>query len=444
MSSVLDYTLPVRWKETRLENLISQGSNITYGVVQPGPEDERGVPFVRGGDIYNGTIAIDKLRTISKDISNSYSRTLLEGGELLMSLVGYPGEVAIVPSELAGANIARQAAYVKLAKNVDNKYVMYYLLSDIGKFFLFQKSTGSAQQVINLVELKEVNVILPPLAQQKKIAKILSTVDNLIEKTQALIEKYTAIKQGMMSDLFTRGIDLSGTTETNPNYGQLRPSYGQAPELYKQTELGWVPKEWEVSTLEGVSVSGFKNGYFKDPKLLGRGMKLVNVSELYQDFGIDITPEKVERILISPKDYQKYKIETGDIFFTRSSLVLEGIAKSNIIRSLPEEAIYECHVMRLKPNCELVVPEFLAIYSGMPVSRAYLMSMAKQVTMTTIAQPDMVGLPVPIPTIEEQSIIVSRIDAIEILIRKETSVVNKHKQFKKGLMQDLLTGKIKI
>lgn len=292
--------------------------------------------------------------------------------------------------------------------------------------------------------VEKIELFIPAIIEQQKIAKILATVDNLIEQTQNIIDKYTAVKQGMMADLFSRGIDLSGTPETNKSYGQLRPSYEEAPELYQETELGWVPIDWDVRPVENVSIGGFKNGYFKDPKLVGSGKKLINVTELYQDFGIDITTDKVERITVSPKDFEKYKVDIGDLFFTRSSLVLEGIAKSNIVRNLPEEAVFECHVMRLKPNKEVVVPEFLALFTGMPKARSYLMSMAKQVTMTTIAQPDMVGLPTPVPSLNEQQAIVEKIDAIDELIRKEKETVEKNKNIKKGLMQDLLTGKVKV
>ena len=74
--------------------------------------------------------------------------------------------------------------------------------------------------------------------QQQKIATILSTTDTAIEKTEALIEKYQQIKAGLMHDLFTRGV--------LPN-GQLRPSREEAPELYYETEIGWIPKEWRVT-----------------------------------------------------------------------------------------------------------------------------------------------------------------------------------------------------
>lgn len=194
---------------------------------------------------------------------------------------------------------------------------------------------------------------LPVPYEQHKIAKILTTVDNLIEKTQALIDKYQAIKQGMMHDLFTRGVD---------EHGQLRPSYEDAPHLYKDSALGWIPREWEVRTLGALSISGLKNGYFKKPELVGKGYKLINVSELYQDFGIDTRLTSVERVEADPSDYENYKVEEGDIFFTRSSLVLSGIAWCNVIRNVFEPTLYECHVMRLKPNKSLVASDFLSLF----------------------------------------------------------------------------------
>jgi type I restriction enzyme S subunit len=409
---------------------------------------EDGVPFFRSKEVIlrSKNRPLDDVLYISKErfsyLKNAYGAPLKN--DILVTAVGTIGRVYLVEDIEFYFKDGNLLWLNQISEKVMPVFLSIYLSSEIGQTSIDRITGGSSQAALTIEKLKELEVFFPSISQQQKIAKVLTTVDNLIEKTQSLIDKYTAIKQGMMADLFSRGIDLSGTPDTNPNHGQLRPSYELAPELYKQTELGWVPEEWNVSTIKEVSVDGFKNGYFKDPKLVGDGMKLVNVTELYQDFGIDITPAKVERILVSAKDYEKYKAEIGDIFFTRSSLVLEGIAKSNIIRTLPEQAVFECHVMRLKPNKKLVIPEFLAIYSGMPRARVYLMSMAKQVTMTTIAQPDMVGLPVPVPTLEEQKLIVDRLDKLGRLIENETLELNKNRQVKKGLMQDLLTGKVQV
>jgi len=86
-----------------------------------------------------------------------------------------------------------------------------------------------------------------PSNEQRKIADILSTIDDAIDSTQALIYKYELIKEGMMYDLFTRGID--------PATGSLRPHSSLAPELYQESELGLIPNEWEVKSLENLIMS---------------------------------------------------------------------------------------------------------------------------------------------------------------------------------------------
>ncbi len=138
------------WPETPLSDLTEPDTPVTYGVVKPGDEDADGVLFIRGGDIANGRVLTDELRTISKEVSGQYKRTLLRGGEIVMSLVGNPGQVAIVPESLRGANIARQAALIRLRKDVDSRFVMYFLGSRLGQEALGAHSRGSVQQVINL------------------------------------------------------------------------------------------------------------------------------------------------------------------------------------------------------------------------------------------------------------------------------------------------------
>src|SRR5258706_3938070 len=100
--------MKARWPHVELDALTKNDRSITYGVVKPGEEVEGGVAFVRGGDLSQGRIALDELRTIAPQLSQVYKRTILRGGELLISLVGNPGEVAIAPPSLDGANIARQ------------------------------------------------------------------------------------------------------------------------------------------------------------------------------------------------------------------------------------------------------------------------------------------------------------------------------------------------
>jgi type I restriction enzyme S subunit len=172
-------------RKSALEDLTAIDSPITYGVVKPGNEGT--VLFIRGGDLARGQVLTSQLRTVTQVISNQYRRTLLRGGELLISLVGQPGQVAVAPAELAGANIARQVGLIRLRSDIDAQFVRYFLQSPVGRESLFARQSGSVQQVINLSELRQVLVPLPSTAVQREVV---SKLDALTAETQHLESIY--------------------------------------------------------------------------------------------------------------------------------------------------------------------------------------------------------------------------------------------------------------
>lgn len=145
---------------------------------------------------------------------------------------------------------------------------LYYAL-DHGQHFLHKRSQGSTFLAISANDLRIFPVPNYSPATQQKIARILQTVDRAIEKTEALIEKYQQIKAGLMHDLFTRGLwtqeeldrgDHKGTpAEATAKVGQLRPKREEAPELYHETEIGWIPKVWKAVSL--VEIVHFQRGH---------------------------------------------------------------------------------------------------------------------------------------------------------------------------------------
>src|SRR4029078_3589648 len=116
-----------------------------YGVVKPGEPGD--VLFIRGGDLAGGQVLGNQLRTITRAGSEQYRRTLLRGGELLICLVGQPGQVAVAPAALAGANIARQVGLIRFRREVDAEFISYFLQSPDGQASLGTHTGGSVQQV---------------------------------------------------------------------------------------------------------------------------------------------------------------------------------------------------------------------------------------------------------------------------------------------------------
>lgn len=193
-------TVPQCWEFCTLGDLAVE--NITYGVVQPGEAVVDGVPMVRGGDIKDGEIA-QNLRTISSEVSSQFKRTILEGGELLVSLVGYPGETAVVPTALKGANIARQAGMIRTGSLALSKYLHCYLASPAGKAELLGGMIGSAQQVINLRSLRDVQVPMPPEAERDQIAAVCEATSAKLRTLSAKQRSYGLLKRGLMQKLLT-------------------------------------------------------------------------------------------------------------------------------------------------------------------------------------------------------------------------------------------------
>lgn len=227
----------MNWPTSSLDELTEQERRITYGVVKPGDEDPvNGILFVRGGDIFDGQIAVDKLRTITQDVSNQYRRTLLRGGELLISLVGNPGAVAMVPPKLAGANIARQAGLVALKEGINHKYVEWFLRSPAGQAAMGLYITGAVQKVINLADLKRVRVPIPPVDTQRRIASILSAYDDLIENNTRRIAILEEMARRIYEEWFVRF--------RFPGHEQVK---------MVESELGLIPEGWSRATLGEVA-----------------------------------------------------------------------------------------------------------------------------------------------------------------------------------------------
>jgi type I restriction enzyme S subunit len=246
------------WPTVPLADLTVPETPVTYGVVKPGPEDPGGVLFIRGGDIAGGRVLTEQLRTITREVSRQYRRTQLRGGEIVVSLVGNPGQVAIVPDSLNGANIARQVGLVRLRDDVDTRFVKYFLSTAAGQEALGAHSLGSVQQVINLRDLKTVRVPVPPLPEQRAIAHILGTLDDKNELNRRMSETLEAMARALFKSWFVDFDPVRAKAEGRWQRGQSLPGlpahlYDLFPDRLVDSELGEIPEGWEVATLPELS-----------------------------------------------------------------------------------------------------------------------------------------------------------------------------------------------
>ena len=390
--------VPEGWTERPLDDLTAQ--SVTYGVVKPGDERTGGIPFVRGGDFPDGHIRIGNLRTISPEISAGYKRTVLRGGEILVSLVGYPGATAVVPEELAGANIARQAALVRPNGKVHRDYLFQFLRSPIGQKRMLAQSLGSAQQVINLKDLKSVAVAIPPLPEQRKIADILSTWDQAIETTEALLATARTQKRALMQFLLT---------------GKRR-----FPEFEGQ--------EWQEVRLGDLFTERSERGGDNLPLLAitgGRGV---------------IPQSETDRRDKSREDKSTYKqIHPGDIGYN-SMRMWQGVSALSSLSGLVSPAY-----TIVKPGPEIdagFVAHLFKLPRQVHLFRRYSQGLTSDTWNLKFKQ--FAEVPTRIPSVPEQLMIAEVLDSQDAEIANLETHADKLRTEKKALMQQLLTGKRRV
>ncbi len=152
----------------------------------------------------------------------------------------------------------------------------------------------------------------------------------------------------------------------------------------------------------------------------------------------------LNRLNIEEKEFERNKVKWGDIFFTRSSLKLEGIAHCNINLDQSEDITYDGHIMKVSPNQKIIFPPFLRIYCISNLARRFFMRKAKQTTMTTIGQEDISELIIPLPPLPEQKAIAHVLGLMDTAINKNNQLIAQKELRKKWLMQNLLTGKKRL
>lgn len=316
-------------------------------------------------------------------------------------------------------------------------FILQYFLSPDGQRRLKDLMSGNAITRLTLQKIKAFETPVPPTPEQRKIARILTTVDNLIEKTEALIAKYQAIKQGMMHDLFTRGVD---------EHGHLRPPYEQAPELYKQSELGWIPKEWEVkSTLEvaarsqGSTTIGPFGSNLVASDYRTEGVPVVFVRDVKAD-----RFEWSSNVYVDIHKFQQlnaHTVRSGDILSTKMGLppcisciyphsMTDGVITADIIRLRPDSREVDARWLVKALNTDAVQRQVQAITAG--------------VTRPKVTLADFRGLLLSCPPLNEQRLIADRVEHLSLIIETECERLEKTTVTKTGLMQDLLTGKVRV
>jgi type I restriction enzyme S subunit len=293
----------------------------------------------------------------------------------------------------------------------------------------FSASTGVPSLNRNFVH--PFPVLVPSNHEQRRIAEILDTIDEAIQKTEALISKLKAMKQGLLHDLLTRGLDKNGKLRDPKIH----------PEQFKDSPLGRIPKEWGVMHFESIVLSTTLGTTVRGTNVKEECVPLLKMGNL--DWG-EIVFEKLEYVQkgLIPSS-ENVTLQFRDLLFnTRNTPELVG--KTAVWRAELRNAVHDNNLLRVRFKQGIASP-FVCYYmsTGQGKDRVHALSTGTT-SVAAIYWNNLRKYLLPIPPENEQERMVSIVDTHDARIRTEEQYRDKLKLQKKGLMHDLLTGKVRV
>jgi len=391
--------IPVDWEVVRLEDV----SEINMGQSPPSEdcsEEARGLPFYQGNAEFGSKYpSPQKWCEKPKKIAN--------GGDTLISVRAPVGEINIAPHKCC---IGRGLAAIT-AKGINPDYLYHSLF--IHRKALQKIAQGSTFEAINSKELSDLSIFSPPFSEQKKIAEILTTVDEAIEKTDQIIDKTKEAKTGLMQRLLTRGIGHKN---------------------FKKTEIGEIPEEWEVVRLKDIAQK-FYNGGTPDTKV-----KDYWDGNIPWVTGADFENQRVSHIrryitIEGVKNSATNVIPKGNLLVVTRT----GVGK---IAIAPFDIAISQDITGVILDSEKALPKY--VYWLLNYKSERLRSIIQGTSINGLLREDLEIFPISLPQIEEQKQIADILSSVDDEIDKESERKEQLEALKKGLMQVLLTGKIRV
>lgn len=186
-----------------LISLIIEGAGLSYGIVQPGDDGTGDMGVLRPVDFADGKIKTDSIKYIDRSLGDGFKKTELNGNELLITVRGTTGITALTDSRFKGMNVTRGIAVIRYdKKKVDSIYLNEYIKMEKSQQYIKEHTRGATLQQINLSELRDLEIVIPPLPLQRVFATFVEHVDQQKQTVQQSLEKLELLKKALMQEYF--------------------------------------------------------------------------------------------------------------------------------------------------------------------------------------------------------------------------------------------------
>ncbi|EMT44988.1 restriction endonuclease subunit S [Anoxybacillus flavithermus] len=379
------------------------------------------IPFVSPTDMKGTRYIKDTERTVT--YKGAQTGRIIPKNSVMVTCIASIGKLAISSQEC----ITNQQINTIIPHKDYNHEFLYYAISNQVPYLQTLAST-TAVPIINKKTFSDVLLPVPPIKEQRRIAVILSSVDEAIEKTEVIIEQTEKVKKGLMQQLLTKGI---GHTK------------------FKKTEIGEIPEEWEVRRLD--DIFEFYGGMPFSRSVLGdEGAFYLHYGDIHKmnksAFDTSIDSSWLPRLDISKEEIREYSLlKTGDIVFADASEDTEGIGKSVVIINDDNKPfISGLHTIIAREKEATLDDRYKEYCFSNPLVRKQFIRIATGATVYGISKTSIKQIKIPVPPIEEQRTIAKALKGLDNKIRNEKEKLEPLINIKKGLMQVLLTGKVRV
>lgn len=393
--------IPCDWDVKPISEITSLMTNGFVGTVKSHYTDyDNGILYIQGYNVEENSFNFNGIKRVTNEFHKQHLKSCLQEGDLLTIQTGDIGVTTVVSKELEGTNCHALIITRFKKDTVATRFYSYYFNYSGGRKRLKEIETGSTMKHINVGDMFQMLIPYPTKAEQTAIATALNDVDALITQLEKLIAKKRAIKQGTMQEL-------------------LKPKEG-----------------WEVKKL-GEIAEFFKGRGLPKSSLTSDGsIKCIHYGELFLNYKEEITKIKHRTNEFEGAFYSK----ANDVLMPTSDVTPNGLATASCLTE--NGVLLGGDILVIRIPTQIVNGSFLSYY--IRLNRNEVMRLVKGVTVYHLHASDMKDYFLKYPNVEEQNRISNILFDMENEIEKLEVKLSKYKMLKQGMMQNLLTGRIRL
>ena len=399
--------IPEDWDVYSLQDIVNQFVN--GGTPSTKNEDfwSGNIPWITGADILEQEVAVIRRHITTEAVDSSSTNVIPKGSLLIVSRTGV-GKLAIAPCDIA---ISQDFTGIILRKEkILAEYLFRYL--DFFQDALIRQNQGTSIKGITRDTLAAILIAVPSSAEQRAIAEALSDVDGSIKSLEALVAKKKAIKRTTMQQLLTGKIRL-------PGFSVKRTELNMARDSILKARIGWQG----LTTAEYLTTGNYylvTGTDFLNGRVDWSTCHFIDRSRFVQDINIQLAPD--------------------DVLLTKDGT----IGKAGFIDSLPGPATLNSGVFVIRPKKKSYFPKYMYYILTSHIFSSFLERLQAGSTIVHLYQKDFSNFSFNAPPIDEQVAIVTALSDLDAEIASLEQRLNKTDAIKQGMMQQLLTGKVRL